>query len=372
LGGSVAAVGAAGRASGCGHQLGLGPGAPQELKDQVRRLGLDLLGLMHLVFLDLSIGMPVFSIVVIAITRLRRQGVTRFRLTARARLFTAILMIPAPIAAYATFVEPYRLAVERVRIDVGDTDGPARKLRIAVVADLQFQTVSDYERQAARKTMALQPDLVLIPGDVIQAVDQVARQQLPDVRRLLASLAAPGGTFIVQGDMDRPSYLSKVTEGTGVRWLHNEIANVNVQGVDVAIGGVELDYQSAAASAMIGGFSRRERDADVRILLVHRPDVVMHLPSDSGIDIVIAGHTHGGQVRLPLIGPPITASRLPRAVAAGGLHTYRNHRLYISRGVGLERGQAPRLRFLCPPEITCMTLTVPGGQQEVSGSDGSD
>jgi len=80
------------------------------------------------------------------------------------------------------------------------------------------------------------------------------------------------------------------------------------------------------------------------------------LKTPSRIDLVVAGHTHGGQVQLPLVAPLLRVSRVPPSVAAGGLHHLDGRRIYVSRGVGHERGQAPRIRFLCPPEISLLTL----------------
>ncbi|MDQ3742401.1 MAG: phosphohydrolase, partial [Actinomycetota bacterium] len=94
----------------------------------------------------------------------------------------------------------------------------------------------------------------------------------------------------------------------------------------------------------------------VRIVLAHRPDVVLDLADDTRVDLVVAGHTHGGQVQLPLLGPPLTASEIPRDVAAGGLHDVDGHRIYVTRGVGVERGQAPKLRFGSVPEVSVLTL----------------
>jgi predicted MPP superfamily phosphohydrolase len=84
--------------------------------------------------------------------------------------------------------------------------------------------------------------------------------------------------------------------------------------------------------------------------------VVLDLEHDSGFDLVVAGHTHGGQVQLPLFGPAITLTGVPRHVAAGGQHEINGNLIYVSRGVGIERGQAPRLRFMCPPEIAILEL----------------
>jgi predicted MPP superfamily phosphohydrolase len=73
-------------------------------------------------------------------------------------------------------------------------------------------------------------------------------------------------------------------------------------------------------------------------------------------DLLIAGHTHGGQVRLPGIGPLITLSRVRRSWAAGLTDIGRGRQLLVSRGIGMERGRAPRLRFLCRPELVVLEL----------------
>jgi len=96
--------------------------------------------------------------------------------------------------------------------------------------------------------------------------------------------------------------------------------------------------------------------ADIRILLAHRPDAVLDLPPRARTDLVVAGHTHGGQIQLPLVGPPLLFSDVPRRVGAGGLHELDGRRIYVSRGLGVERGRAPRLRLNAPPEITLLAL----------------
>ncbi len=91
-------------------------------------------------------------------------------------------------------------------------------------------------------------------------------------------------------------------------------------------------------------------------MLAHRPDVVTTLAPRSHVDLVVCGHTHGGQVQLPWIGPPFVLSSVPRAVGAGGLSELGGHKLYVSRGIGWEHGHAPRVRFRCPPEVSLLTL----------------
>jgi hypothetical protein len=100
----------------------------------------------------------------------------------------------------------------------------------------------------------------------------------------------------------------------------------------------------------------RDGTEDFRIVLGHRPDVVSNLKANSRVDLVVAGHTHGGQIVVPGFGPLITLSDVPRKVAAGGLHQLQGNAIYVSRGVGCERHQAPRMRFFCPPEISILTI----------------
>ena len=83
---------------------------------------------------------------------------------------------------------------------------------------------------------------------------------------------------------------------------------------------------------------------------------MLQLPADSGIDLVVAGHTHGGQVALPMFGPPLTLSAVPRQVGAGGLHEVRGNPIYVSTGVGMERGQAPQLRFGVRPSVAVLEV----------------
>jgi predicted MPP superfamily phosphohydrolase len=143
-------------------------------------------------------------------------------------------------------------------------------------------------------------------------------------------------------------------DGTAIRLLVNEIVRTRVGDRAITIGGVELDYAAADARRIIDRLEGEPGDADVRILVSQLPDSVLALRPSSRVDLVVAGHTHGGQVQLPLFGPPITLSQVQRSVAAGGLHRHEGNSIYVSRGVGMERHYAPRIRFLCPPEISVL------------------
>lgn len=307
-------------------------------------------GLLHIAYLDLVVALPLVGLGLLVTQRGRRR--------VRVALLALALMLPAPVGVYASLVEPARLRVERATVEVAPERAGHRDVRIAVLADVQTADVGDYEWDAVARANALRPDIVLIPGDLFQMSRSRWREELPELRSLVRELRAPGGVFVVEGDSDDPPELRRVLRGSGARLLVNEVATARVAGRTVTIGGIELRWRSDGARRVYESLERRGGRGDVRILLAHRPDAVFPLPRDPRTDLVVAGHTHGGQVRIPGFGPPVDASGVPRHVGGGGLHTMEGgRRIYVSRGVGLEHGgHAPRLRVFCPPELSLLTL----------------
>jgi predicted MPP superfamily phosphohydrolase len=322
----------------------------------MRRLGTNPFGVIHLIYIDLVVLVPAIGIALLfASSRSRHQDAWR-PVSGPVRLASRASLILIPIGVYATWIEPFRLRVERVTLAVGSGRAGTDTLRIGVLSDLQTAGVSDHERSAVERLLAAKPDVILLPGDVFQGSAATFEAALPALRELLARLSAPGGVYLVLGDTDGDGQrLQKALRSTEVRLLVNEIAEVSLGNRRLTIGGVELNVASEQARRVVERLETQD-GTDIRILLAHRPDVALELPPRSRIDLVVAGHTHGGQIFVPGFGPPLTLSSVPRAVAAGGLHRLQDNAIYVSRGVGYERGQAPRIRFLCPPEISLIDL----------------
>jgi hypothetical protein len=312
-------------------------------------LGLEhFMGTLHLLYVDLVIGVPVAALVVLL--RARGPGVAR-PLLAAAMVGLAL----APIGAYGSLIEPERLVVERADVEVPPARAGEGGIRIGVLADLQTDDVGPHENDAVARLMALRPDLILIPGDLFDGTLAEREREREAMVRLLSRLKAPHGTFAVVGDVDPPDLNETLLRPAGIRLLRNEVARVRVADRRLSIVGVTKENPSGAAAA--AALERESGDRDIRLLLGHRPDAVLRLARNTRIDLTVAGHTHGGQVQVPFFGPPITFSDLPRDVAAGGLHEVgEGRRLYISRGVGMERGQAPPVRIGAAPEVTLIEL----------------
>jgi predicted MPP superfamily phosphohydrolase len=134
----------------------------------------------------------------------------------------------------------------------------------------------------------------------------------------------------------------------GWRPLSNTTEIVRDGDVTIRVAGVDDPYIRRHQT----GHIERAPGEDLAIGLVHAPDVVSEWVLE-GFDLVVAGHTHGGQVRLPVVGPLVTNCSLPAALA-GGLHRVGNGWLHVSPGLG--SGRFARIRFARPPEATLLQI----------------
>lgn len=317
-------------------------------------LGVHIFGIMRLVYVGLVITVPLVSfLLLLARWRADRR---RLRITGALTSAAVLGLFGAPVGVYASWYELYNLQLETATVSLGNSPTMSKPLRIGVIADVQTDHIGDYERRAFHRIAAERPDIVLMPGDMFQGTPRQLEASADALRTMLMTIDAAGGAFFVEGDCGADDWLDPILAGTPVRYLRNEIVETAVGNTRVFIAGIALQYASSAATRTIQRLIDIPRHRGIRILLAHRPDVVTQLPPDADIDLVVAGHTHGGQVVIPWFGPPVTFSALPRHICAGGLHEWMGTALYISRGVGHERGQAPRLRFLCPPEVSLLTL----------------
>lgn len=250
------------------------------------------------------------------------------------------------VAVDSFWIEPHWLEVTRVTVA---SDKLSRPLKVALLADLQTDEIGAYERSVIERIVAEQPDLVLLAGDYVQTRNDDRRAELQTELRDLVDdcgLSAPLGVYAVRGNVDSGDW-------------ENCFAGTEV----IAVGRsrtFDAGELTITCLSMRDSFSPRlELPASERFQMVlgHCPNFALgKVPGD----LLLAGHCHGGQVRLPGIGPLITHSRVPRAWAAGVTELDGDRTLIVSRGVGMERGVAPPLRFWCRPELVFIEL-VPRG-----------
>ena len=305
----------------------------------------------HSIAVLLYIGMIAFPLVGVAV--LLAAWLQRVEVTRAGKALAGLAISFFFLGAWANLIEPHWLVLERAEVVLPPERAPATPISVGVIADLQTDHIGDYEHDAIDRLMALEPDVIVLPGDVYDSREPEA--MISDVQELFSRLEAPGGVWLVEGDHDRREVLARMVEGTGVELLYNETRRVKVRGHEVAITGIQGRYDTDDASDAIASLTR-EGPSTIKLLVSHRPGVVKTMPGAGRVDLVLAGHTHGGQVNIPGFGPPLTLSVVERDVAAGGLHVVGGQTLYVSRGVGMLRGGAPALRFNCRPEISLLTL----------------
>ncbi|MBL8842889.1 MAG: hypothetical protein JNL90_15330 [Planctomycetes bacterium] len=266
-------------------------------------------------------------------------------------LATAFAAALFALFGYACFLEPNRLVVERARVEVADWPAERPPLRIVLFSDLQSAYLGARERRVPELIAALEPDLIVIAGDLVaQSFDETT--SLEQARWVLSRLAAPLGVYVVNGDVDNvvANGIEAIVEGMPVTLLDNESVVLPCE-PPIELLGIDPPRRARMATALA-----QPAKAELRLGLVHRPRHWAEL-SAAGCALVMAGHTHGGQVVVPGFGPPVTFEIVPRHVAAGGLHRMsETTQLYVTRGVGREGGFAPQIRILCPPEITLIEL----------------
>jgi predicted MPP superfamily phosphohydrolase len=314
-----------------------------------RVLGHSFFLVVHLAYADVMVLLPVIGIALLLAAR--RRTVTR---GVRALAWASLACIP--IAIDATFVEPYRLTTEHARIPLSSARAGVAPITIGVLSDIQCIEVTEHEREAVRRIVEAHPDLILLPGDLVQVGTHHLPEILDDFHALLAPLSAPLGVYFVQGNCETKEDARRLLAGTPVQFLDDEVISLTVHDRRVTLCGVDVGLRSARARAALEKIETAPGDDDVRIVVAHRPDVILAMPPRSRVDLIVSGHTHGGQVVIPFFGPPITLSDVPRWMAAGGFHVLDEKQIYVSRGVGWEHTHAPRVRFLCPPEVSLLSL----------------
>ncbi|MBL4889955.1 MAG: metallophosphoesterase family protein [Candidatus Lindowbacteria bacterium] len=258
-------------------------------------------------------------------------------------LFCALCAVLLEIIAVDAFViEPKWLEITDVRMESAKISQP---MTIALVADIQTDEIGEYEEQVIEQIMKRKPDLILFAGDYIQVGDRELREQRQsELNRVLrkANFRAPLGTYAVRGDID-PSNWFSIFEGVPVTAVPKSQTYMHR---DFFVTGLTLNDSRDPNTKV------KSQDG-FHIVLGHSPNFAL---GDIQADLLVAGHTHGGQVQIPFIGPPVTLSLVPMDWAHGVTKLDNNRTLVVSRGIGMERGVAPRLRFFCRPQLIFIEL----------------
>jgi hypothetical protein len=297
--------------------------------------------------LVVSVAEPLESLPPAADTRARRVAIRRLGLWLLALL--AVLL-----AAWAFWLEPRRLVVHEETLDVPHWPSELRGFRLALLSDLHvgspYWGVPELERLVERVNRE-RPELVLLAGDYMITGVKFGTWVDPEtIAATLARLDAPEGVVAVLGNHDwwnGGQRVRRAFERAGIVVLENESHAVQRGDRRFSVVGLadQLTRRILLDKALEG-----VGENDPFLVLVHEPDVFVRMPERASL--MLAGHTHGGQVRLPLLGRPVIPSRYGQRFAAG--HIVENGRhLFVTTGVGTS---VFPVRFGVAPEIAILNL----------------
>ncbi|MBV9547151.1 MAG: metallophosphoesterase [Chloroflexi bacterium] len=301
--------------------------------------------------------------------------------------FLALIPMAAAFLGYVTLGEPYRPVFKRHKLPIAP-NWP--KVSIVHISDLHVRR-GDMRLYATQKAAlrGLEPDLLCVTGDVCEQVKDI--QLVVD---LLREVRPRLGTFVVLGNHEHNAHspeglkekhargwrrwlgaamhvvAPKVHSGgdeeahamgdalsaAGITVLHNQGARVTVDGthgagsrplesLDQSLWIAGCDSAWAGHADMLAA-TRGRLPSEPCLALIHEPDMAFEAQA-LGADLILAGHTHGGQVRFPLVGAPYDLKLDPRIAIAAGFQRIGEGLLHITAGLG----HTIPLRFLCPPEV---------------------
>ncbi|MFA6447174.1 MAG: metallophosphoesterase [Patescibacteria group bacterium] len=241
------------------------------------------------------------------------------------------------ILLYAIFVAPKRITISKYKEAL--TKYPKHWIRVVLIADIHANKKTDQARvdKIAERAKGLNPDVLLLGGDFVLWNSEDVAWLKP-----ISQIKAAGKYFVLGNHdyLDDPQKISDQLKEWGLVNITNTGLSFRHEGAELRIYG--LDDTQMGLSIL--------PSADAQLILAHSPDSALCLKEGSGL--VLCGHTHGGQIRLPLFGCISIPSKLGRR-ADQGTKIIDGVKLLISRGLGVV---GPPVRLLCPPEILFLEI----------------
>jgi predicted MPP superfamily phosphohydrolase len=273
----------------------------------------------------------------------------------------AIPLLLGGVAFWAILIEPGRLVVRHETIHVNGWPKELDGLSVATISDIHAGAPFIDEqklRLIVERTNQLQPDLVVILGDYMTSDGWMRHEMEPEeFAPMLKGFRAPLGVYSVLGNHDWwysgqrvGQRVRRALEANEIKVLDEEVVELKTRGTSLwLVGLADLWTQPQHIEDT---FAKVPETAPA-IALAHNPDIFPRLPKR--VQLLIAGHTHGGQVKFPLIGRPIESSHVGGHYAAG--HVFENdHHMFVTTGIGTS---ILPVRFGVPPEIVLLTLKSP-------------
>jgi uncharacterized protein len=258
------------------------------------------------------------------------------------------------MAFYSGEIARHELSVEEYTVHLERLPDAFRGMRIAQVSDFHYAEFTEayFLERMVREVNRLQPDLVALTGDFVSfgpMPHSFSRRQAPPCAAVLSKIECPL-RYAVLGNHDwkiGPQYVIEPLREHGIPTLVNTAVALERDGQRLWLAGLG---SACYGEALAGRAVPRAASREATIVLAHEPDI-FPLVARTNADLMLAGHTHGGQVRFPFV-PPIKLPEFGRIYVEGWFR-HGPAQLYVNRGIGAV---GVPFRLNCPPEITVITL----------------
>jgi len=271
-------------------------------------------------------------------------------------------LLAAGGAGWSFLMEPNLIRIEKVNLKLPRLTPEFFGIRIAQISDIHMGGWMNAGRlqRVADLVTDQDPDLLLLTGDFLigHIFDKNSEQHLQDFIEILSPLAKHIPSFGILGNHDywtSPCAVRAVLNSSGITDLTNSVFTISRGKEKLHLCGVDDIWEG---DVRLDEVVDKLKDKSAAILLAHEPDFADVSAETGCFDLQVSGHTPGGQVVIPLFGPPVLPFLGHKYHT--GLYRVGNMFQYTSRGVGM--GRLP-VRFNCPPEITIFTLSGKGGSE---------
>ncbi|MCK5475680.1 MAG: metallophosphoesterase [Candidatus Pacebacteria bacterium] len=254
---------------------------------------------------------------------------------------------------YGFIFEPNNIQIERISVKIENLPESFDNIKIVHLTDFHSDDFGKREKRVLKILENIDPDLIFITGDFIDH----SSEDIKSCEKFWSELSGryQGKVFGVLGNHEHwigsPDIdaISKMLENNGISILNNENQKIFQGDEFIYLLGVDDpdSKKDDLPKAMIG-----TEENISKILLAHSPDIIDNLQGEK-VDLILAGHTHGGQIVIPFIRPFWVPTK-NQGKYASGLFKVNNINLYVNRGIGLS--PCLPIRFNCPPEVTVIEL----------------
>jgi uncharacterized protein len=250
---------------------------------------------------------------------------------------------------YGFWIEPHTIHLTQQVLHTPKMK-PGESIRVLHLGDLHVERITRREYQLNELVRSTHPDLILFSGDFLNLSYLKDPLAWKDAREVLNGWSAPMGVYAVTGSpaVDLAEVIPNLIRDTPIQLLEENKISLHKNGHSIDLVGLSCTHKPFIDAPRLKLLLPTPSE-NFTVLLYHSPDLAPEA-AEAGVDLQLSGHTHGGQIRVPLFGAFFTGSLYGKTFEAGRSQI-KKMVLYITRGIGMEGAAAPRIRFLCPPEI---------------------